>query len=66
MKNLSIELKIEIAVKMATFEAIEKAQENKNDSMELKALKVKTFMKTPCFQKNVDEYLEMINNHQYK
>ena len=65
MQNLSIELKIEIAVKMATFQAIEKAQENKNDSVAFKELKVKTFMKTQSFQKNVDEYLEMINNHKF-
>jgi hypothetical protein len=65
MGNLSIELKIEIAIKMATFQAIEKAQENINDSAALKALKVKTFVKTQSFQKNVDEYLEMINNHKF-
>jgi hypothetical protein len=54
MKNLSINLKIEMAVKMATFDAIKKAQENKNDSFELQELKVKTFIKTATFKKNVD------------
>jgi hypothetical protein len=54
MKDLSVNLKIEIAVKMATFDAIKKAQENKNDSLELQELKVKTFIKTATFKKNVD------------
>jgi hypothetical protein len=54
MKDLSVNLKIEIAVKMATFDAIKKAQENKNDSFELQELKVKTFIKTATFKKNVD------------
>jgi len=54
MKDLSVNLKIEMAVKMATFDAIKKAQENKNDSLELQELKVKTFIKTATFKKNVD------------
>jgi hypothetical protein len=54
MKELSVNLKIEMAVKMATFDAIKKAQENKNDSLELQELKVKTFIKTATFKKNVD------------
>jgi hypothetical protein len=54
MKDLSVNLKIEMAVKMATFDAIKKAQENKNDSFELQELKVKTFIKTATFKKNVD------------
>ena len=65
MKDLTMEKKAELAVKMAIFDAIEKAQENKNDNFELMQLKVKTFLKTPTFQKNAEEYLELINNHEF-
>lgn len=63
MEILTIESKIELAVKMAIFDAIEKAQENTNDTFELMQLKVKTFLKTPTFQKNAEQYLQIINNH---
>lgn len=62
MENLSIETKIEMAVKMVIFDAIEHAEENKNDSFELKKFKVHAFLKTATFQKMVDQYLEIINN----
>lgn len=65
MENLTMESKVEIAVKMATLDAIEKAQENTNDTFEIMQLKVKTFLKTPAFQKNADQYLEIINNHKF-
>lgn len=63
IKNLSIEFKMEMAVKMAISDAIEKAQENKNDSVELKASKLKDFLKTSIFQKNVYQYLEILNSN---
>tara|TARA_R110000868_G_scaffold1103_2_gene8456 strand:- start:8167 stop:8364 length:198 start_codon:yes stop_codon:yes gene_type:complete len=65
MKDLTIEKKAELACQMAISDAIEKAQENKNDTFELMKLKVKTFLKTPAFQKNADQYLEIINNHEF-
>ena len=63
--ELSREAKAELACKLALLEAIEKAQENENDSVELKQVKVKAFLKTATFQKNVDQYLEIINNQKF-
>lgn len=63
--ELSIEAKAKLACRLALLDAIEKAQENTNDTFELMQLKVKTFLKTPTFRKNVDQYLEIINNYKF-
>lgn len=68
MKNsieLSREAKAELACKLALLDAIEFAEKNENDSFELKRLKVQTFIKTPAFEKSVDQYLEIINNQEF-
>ena len=62
--ELSREAKAELACKLALLDAIEFA-EKKNDSVELKQVKVKAFLKTATFQKNVDQYLEIINNQKF-
>lgn len=63
--ELSREAKAELACKLALLDAIEKAQESANDNFELMQLKVKTFLKSPAFQKNVDQYLKIINKQKF-
>ena len=59
MKNLSSKSKIEVATKLATFDAIEKSSNIKNS--ELRKNLIIKYISTENFKKSVEAYLKLIN-----
>tara|TARA_R110000868_G_scaffold140631_7_gene356449 strand:- start:848 stop:1039 length:192 start_codon:yes stop_codon:yes gene_type:complete len=63
MKNLSLQSKIETATKLATFDAIEKSA--KITDLALRTKLITKYISTVNFQKAVEGYLKLINEHQF-
>ena len=61
MKNLSLETKIETAIKLATFDVIEKSCRIKD--LEFRRKLIIKYMSTGSFKKSVEQYLKLINEN---
>ena len=59
MENLSLKSKIEVATKLATFDAIEKSSNIKN--LELRKKLIVKYMSSKNFKKSAEAYLKLIN-----